>query len=125
MKKNHSKSKYLNCSEVRTADYLTEPDFNTKQKQLLFKLRSRTLDVKLNFQGQHNNIWCISCGLFPESQSHLLQCPQLVTRLNYLWGKTSKLNEFDIYSDVKRQKIIVNIYSDLLEVRENLKHEIE
>ena len=125
MKKHHSKSKHLNCSEGRTAEYLTDPDLNTKQKKLLFKLRSRTIDVKLNFRGQHNNIWCISCGLFPESQSHLLQCPQLVTKLDYLRGKTSKLNELDIYGDIERQKIIVKIYSDLMEVRENLKHEIE
>ena len=109
---------------MKTAEYLTNPDFNTKQKQLLFKLRSRTLDVKVNFRGQHmNNILCISCGLVPESQSHILQCPPIVTRLNYLSDKTSKLNELDIYGDLESQKKIVNIYSDILEIREKLKHE--
>ena len=83
--------------------------------------RSRTIDVKLNFPGQHNDIWCRSCKLFPESQSHLLQCPMLVTKLNYLSGKTSRLNEKDIYGDTEKQKAIVQIYSDILEVRENLK----
>ena len=80
--------------------------------------------MKLNFPGQNNNVWCISCGLFPESQSHLLQCPKLVTHVNYLCGKTSKLNENDIYGDVRKQEKIINIYSELLEVRENLKHEV-
>ena len=125
LKKKHSKSKHLDCSRSRTADYLNNTNFNTKQKRLLFKLRSRTLDVKLNFRGQQSNILCISCGLFPESQSHLLQCPQIVTRLNYLNGKTSKLNELDIYGDIESQKRIVNIYSDILEVREKLKNEIK
>ena len=65
----------------------------------------------------------ISCELVPESQGHLLQCPKLVTKLTYLCGKTSKLNEDDIYSDdISKQEIIVNIYSDLLEVRENLEN---
>ena len=122
MKKTHSKSEYLNCSELELAKYLEDPSFNTKQKQLLFKLRSRTLDVKANFRGQNSDIMCISCGLFPETQSHLLQCPQLVSRLKYLCDKTSKLNEMDIYGNTEKQKIIVNIYSDLLEVRENLKN---
>ena len=112
----------MNCSELKVAKYLEDPSFNTKQKQLLFKLRSRTLDVKANFRGQNSDILCISCGLFSETQSHLLQCPQLVTSLNYLCGKTSKLNEMDIYGNTEKQKIIVNIYSDLLEVRENLKN---
>ena len=65
---------------------------------------------------------CISCGLFPESQGHLLQCPQLVTKLNYLSGKVSKLNEYDIYEDIEKQQIILRIYSDILEVREKLKN---
>ena len=122
IKKNHSKSEYLNCQELKTAEYLNSPKFNTKQKQLLLRLRSRTLDVKMNFPGQHKDMLCISCTLFPESQGHLLQCPQLVTKLNYLSGKTSKLNEYDIYGNIEKQQITVNIYSDILEVRENMKN---
>ena len=105
------------------AEYLKDPVLKTKQKQLLFKLRSRALDVKLNFPGQHKDLLCISCGLFPESQSHILQCPQLVARVGHIMGNTSKLNENDIYRDLEKQRTIVNIYSDLLEVRERLKNE--
>ena len=125
MKQKHTKSKFLKFSDLKTAEYLKDPEFNTREKHILFKLRSRTLDVKMNFRGQHKDVWCISCGLFPEFQSHLLQCPQLVVRLNYLAGKTSRLNENDIYKDVKRQKVIVSIYSDILEVREKLKNQSE
>ena len=122
-KEKHSKSKFLNCNELKMAEYLKDPVLNTKQKQLLFKLRSRTLDVKGNFPGQHKDLLCISCGLFPELQSHILQCPQLVTRVGHLMGNTSELNENDVYKDLEKQRIIVNIYSDLLEVRERLKIE--
>lgn len=120
LKKKHSKSKFLDCTQQKTAEYLKNPRLSTKQKQLLFRLRSKTLDVKQNFSGQHKNLWCTSCGLFPESQSHLLQCPQLVINLKYLTGKTSKLNENFIYGNIHQQEMIVNIYSDILEVRENL-----
>ena len=120
LKKNHSKLVYLNCQDIKPAEYLNCPQFNTKQKQLLFRLRSKTLDVKMNFRGQYKDLWCISCGLFPESQGHLIQCPQLVTKLNYLSGKTSKLNENDIYSNMEKQEVILKIYNDILEVRDNL-----
>ena len=74
-KKKHSKSEHLNCIQLKVAEYLKDSRFNTREKQLLFKLRSRTLDVKQNFKNQHKTPWCVSCGLFQETQSHLLQCP--------------------------------------------------
>ena len=120
LKKKHSKAKYLSCSKLKPAEYIEDSDFNTQEKQLLFKLRSKTLDVKENFKGLNSNPWCISCGLFPETQSHLLQCPQLVIDLSYLDVKASKLNENYIYGNLKQQKMIVKIYSDILEIREKL-----
>ena len=123
LKQKHSKSKFLDCTEIKIAEYMQSSNFTTREKQLLFKLRSRTLDVKSNFPGQNRNPWCTSCGLFQETQSHLLQCPEIVTKLSYLAGKSSTLNENFVYGSHKQQQIIVNIYSDILEVRENLKQD--
>ena len=105
---------------LKQADYLADSRFSTKEKQLLFKLRSKTLDVKQNFGGQKSNPWCISCSLFQETQSHLLQCPELVKNLGYIEGRTSTLNENFVYGSLKQQEMIVKIYSDILDVRENL-----
>ena len=107
------------------ADYLKDPNFTSMEKKLLFKLRSKTLDVKQNFHSQYQNPWCSSCGLFQETQKHLLQCPQIVPKLGYLCGKTSTLNANFVYGSIEQQQIIVKIYSDILEVRENLQAEIE
>jgi hypothetical protein len=120
LKKKHSKSEFLECRDVKMAEYIKDPRFNTRKKQLLFKLRSKTLDVKQNFKNQNQNPWCTSCGLFQETQGHLLQCPALVKNLQYLRGKTSILNEKFIYGSLEQQEIIVNIYSDIMEVRENM-----
>ena len=103
------------------ADYIKNPALTTREKQLLFKLRSRTLEVKLNFPGQHVNIWCSSCGLFEESQSHLLQCPAVVPKLEHLNLNFSELNENLVYGNCLEQQMMVNIYSEILEVREKLK----
>ena len=120
MKQKHSKSKSLICTKLIEAEYIKSSDFSTAEKRLLFKLRSQTLDVKKNFPGMNRNLWCKNCGLFTETQSHLLQCPAIVVHLNYLVGKTSKLDEKFIYGNSKQQKSIVKIYIDILEVRDFL-----
>ena len=102
------------------AEYLQDSRFSTKMKQLLFRLRSRTLDVKQNFKNINQNPWCSSCGLFAQSQGHILQCPEITKHLRYLKGRTSKLDENDIYRNLEKQLIITKIYSDLLEIRETL-----
>ena len=122
-KKSHTKAKFINC-DFNQAEYIKDPMFTTREKQLLFKLRSKTLDVKENFKGMHRNPWCISCGLFKESQSHLLQCPELVSKLNYLDVKPSTLNENYIYGNIKQQQMMVKIFSDVLDARDALKENL-
>ena len=82
-KNKNSKSKFLKCEELKMADYIKNPALTNREKQLLFKLRSRTLDVKQNFPGQYLNSCCTSCGLFEESQGHLLQCTAIVSKLQH------------------------------------------
>ena len=120
LKAQHSKSKFLECTDIKTAEYLTSNSLTTRKKQLLFRLRSRTLDVKKNFGGNPEDTLCISCGLFEETQSHLLQCPPLVKNLNYLREEKSKIYENMIYGDIAQQIKIVNIYSDIIHEREKL-----
>ena len=79
--------------------------------------------MKANFGTKDENQWCISCGLFRETQGHLLQCPPLVKNLKYLVGKASLLDENHIYGSLEQQVQIVNIFSDILEERELKKNE--
>ena len=119
-KKKHSKSKNMRSYKFTQAEYIKDISLNTSEKQLLFRLRSKTLEVKKNFPGLHSNDLCTSCGLFPESQSHLLQCTEIVVHLGYLAGTTSTIDENDIYRGIEKQKMIVKIYSDIIEIRERL-----
>ena len=61
-------------------------------------------------------------GLFQETQGHLLQCPELVKHLNYLKVNFLKLNENFVYGSLHQMKMIVKIYSDIMEIRENLQN---
>ena len=123
LKMKHSKSKYLECSMLKMAEYLKDPRLDNRKKQLLFKLRSKTLDVKSNFGSSNEDQWCISCGLSKETQGHLLQCPLLVRTLRYLIDRKQELEETHIYGDIEEQIQIVNIYSDILEQREILRNQ--
>ena len=123
LKIKHSKSKYLECSILKMAEYLKDPRLDNRKKQLLFKLRSKTLDVKSNFGSSNEDQWCISCGLSKETQGHLLQCPLLVRNLRYLIDRKQELEETHIYGDIEEQIQIVNIYSNILVQRDILRNQ--
>ena len=110
-KQSRSKATYLNCENFQQATF---------EKQLLFKLRSKTLDVKENFKELSNNLWCTSCGLFRETQGHLLQSSELVSTLNYLDVKPSRLNKKYIYGNIEQLQKMAKIYTDVLDAREKL-----
>ena len=40
LKSKHSKSEFLECSDVKMAEYIEDPRLNTRKKQLLFSLMS-------------------------------------------------------------------------------------
>ena len=50
LQQKHSKSEKYETADLSTADYLTEDRFSKYERELLFKLRSRTIQVKNNFQ---------------------------------------------------------------------------
>ena len=93
MKRGNSKSSYLHSSSFKTEDYLVDGRFSRTEIQLLFKLRSQTADLKMNFPKISSDNLCSSCKLFPESQSHILQCPAIIPKLNLLAVQHCKLNE--------------------------------
>ena len=64
LKKKHSKSTHLYCRDLKMAEYLIDAKFNSKKKQLLFKLRSRTLYYKQNFKNDNQNPLCTLSGPF-------------------------------------------------------------
>ena len=46
-------------------------------KQFAFQCRSRMLQLKTNMKNNHDEVLCRACGLFDETQLHLMQCKVL------------------------------------------------
>ena len=123
-KSKHSKSQYLQSASFKTAGYLIDERFSKSESQLLFRLRSKTLNVKQNFENQHMNNLCQTCRLFPETQSHLLQCPEIAPKLKLLNLQDNPPEEKFIYGNVDQQLNIVKIYSKIWEIRSKKLEEI-
>ena len=94
LKSQKTKSKPIELSQdFCVADYLADKRFNTPEKQLLFKLRSRILGVK----------------------AHLKQV--IVLNINYLNSKPSSIDLNTIYGSTEQKRMIIKIYSGAWSLR--------
>ena len=89
--------------------------------KLIFKLRTKTLDVKDNFRGTDNNPQCNLCeNGHLDSQENLLICPKLSENLENL-GSDSDCKYSDLFSsDAERMKIIGERFEKLVKIRQRL-----
>ena len=78
IKETHSKVMTIKYEQFKSQPYLNSYKFKTVEKQLLFKLRTRMTNVKLNFKSMHENKDCNLCGEgIPQTDNHLLDCAML------------------------------------------------
>ena len=61
IKDTHSKVKDIFYGKLEIQVFLLETKFSTKEKQLLFRLRTRMTDVKNNFKSQYQDLTCNLC----------------------------------------------------------------
>ena len=119
LKEKHIKSAYLKSNSFTIAPYLNDSRFSKRETQVLFRLRSQTLDVRMNFGNQFSETLCRICKLFPETQSHLLQCPVTSPKMN-LVSLHSKLEEKHVFGNVDEQLSITKIYCKILDMRKEI-----
>ena len=119
----HSKSLEIlsgvqNQPVSRRSAYLKENTLTREDCQLLFKLRTKMLNVKTNFSNQYDNeLVCQTCKK-PESienENHLLECDML---------KSENFNpevrfEF-VFQNLEKQVMALKTYKSILRKREIL-----
>jgi hypothetical protein len=120
LQQKHSKSRDLDVENLEMSPYLCDPRFNKKEREILFKLRSRTIQTKENFQNAYlnNNMLCELCKLFPCTQFHPLQCPSLMTRI--MVDENVKISEKHVYGSVDQQLLFVKIYTQFWDLRQDI-----
>ena len=116
----HSKSENLKFEGFKPANYLMSRNLTTKEVQTLFSLRSRMIDVKANFPSTNqDNLWCKLCFLFPETQQHLLECPEVRIRTKHII-EFKALDYQMLFGNLKNQEKITKNFQIILEARNDL-----
>jgi hypothetical protein len=78
-KKSHSKVKKLEHIGIKIQKY-QQPNNSKMTKveaQLIFKLRCKMTEAKVNLKGKYDNWECSACGMEEESQEHNIKCELL------------------------------------------------
>ena len=106
LREKHSKSSGLKPTH-QIKEYLTTDKLTTKEKHLLFQLRTRTFQCKANYANQFQSLICDNCNEI-DSQEHLLSCDKITKNVNLedikysdLFGSTLK--------QIKLAKIMIKI----------------
>ena len=111
----HSKSINLEISN-EPQEYLTSDEINTDEKKLLFNLRSRMVDIKVNFKNKYNgNLRCTFCDKEEESAQHLLNCNEIINNP----GISESVQANDIYKDLHHQSKAVKAWKTILNLRDD------
>lgn len=111
----HSKSRILIKSKLEREKYFDDQRFSRSDVELLFKLRTRMVDVKNNFSNKYGtDIACKLCKVQVECQEHLLKCEVLKTKVDV----PSHVVYEDIFNHVDKQLEAVKILKQLLRERE-------
>ena len=122
MKKKHSKMQLINYKTFKLQDYLCSPVFNNESRELLFRLRTRTINgIRSDFKGIYSDTRCpVGCGQV-DSIPHILSC----TVLGRLHKSTNislcNMKFEDLFSeDVQKQKSITEMFRQLFEIRNEI-----
>ena len=121
IKETHSKLNNNVYLEHRTQEYLKSNNLKNEDKNLLFRIRTRTVEnIKTNFRNQFlDNLACRLCTSPEESQQHQFDCLLLKSECKELReNKTVKYEDF--FGNVLEQIEAVNLYKKALETRERL-----
>ena len=114
------KTKHLKISDKFTpAKYLFSSKLCHDEIRTLFRLRSSTIDSKLNMSSSFKeNKWCRTCFLFPESQEHLFSCVEIREKLKDVDFTNVKYDM--IFRNLHDQGKIAKVYHLILQARSDI-----
>ena len=118
-KENRSKSKQL--SSYNLQNYLQTDLLTTRQKKLLFSLRTRSVDVKTNYKSMYKfNIRCRLCQKDEDSEKHYLKCEIVLRNIEPSIDLTTASYDNIFSSNIEDQVNITKIYDQIFKIRSKL-----
>ena len=74
VKGRHSKVLHIPHMKLKLQEYLETRNLSVQETKFLFALRSRMINVKVNYREKHIDMLCPCCKMEDDSQEHLLSC---------------------------------------------------
>ena len=112
------RSNVMNISyeKLQMQEYLLSTEMETREKKLLFQLRTRMVDLKVNFKNGHADLSCPLCSRSEDNQMHVLECSIILRNTSFFSDQSSAYS--DIFSDeVKKQAVVAKTFSALWKIR--------
>ena len=120
IKETHSKGKEITYAKFEIQKYLKSDKLNTKQKSLLLNLRLRMIEVATNYSYKYQgDLRCRTCGLEEETQSHLLECANIVNSCPDLYEDRISKYE-DVFGHIDKQVRITKLFESVMKTREEM-----
>ena len=104
LKSKHTKLSNMK-NEFRMQTYLTSEKLSTEEKQLLFRLRTRTFDCRSNYKNLYkSDLLCPLCKS-EDSQEHLLNCDGITEGIDI-----EKVKYLDIFDSYQKQETAAKVF---------------
>ena len=88
-----------------------------EEVELIFKIRCRVTEVKMNLKGNYSNYECDLCEKENKTQAHILRCTTIVNMKKYHTNLNYNKN---VSGSVEEQLEIENSYHENMEIRKKL-----
>ena len=119
LKETHSKMSGLKYRKFELQEYLVSPIFNNESRNLLFRLRTRTVSgVRNDFRGLYPDTSCpLGCG-DTDTLQNILTCKPIISQHTRSQISRGSICYEDIFSeDLLKQKQVTELYRQLLQIR--------
>ena len=116
IEEDHSKTENLQSFQYQS--YLKSENISTKEKQLLFQLRTRSTPTRANYKNKYKfDLTCPLCKdkTSEQTDAHLLDCPAIANMISDK-TKLDKVKHDMIFNGLQDQSEIVKMYSEIFKL---------
>ena len=116
-----SKIMYISHDALELQPYLSPTVLEVSEAKLLFQLRSRMTNVKVNFRNKYSNIICPVCDVeaSEDSQQHVFECIEILKNKNIV-AQDNILYSHIFDKDVEKQGAALRLFKHLWSIRKSI-----
>ena len=123
LKQSHSKVMKIEHKNLMIKDYLL-PNINKISKeeiQLIFRLRCKLTNVKMNMNGMYDQFQCQICEKEEESQIHIYECNKIWEIRNMNMSNKPKYEMIE-NGNLKQKLMVAKIFYENYNILESYRH---